>query len=87
MVADVQGAQDSENRNVIMYKFHGKVNQQWVLIYKKDWKRDPIKGEWNKDYGFRVGVFFHVQSHLRWGKYLESMNREVNLKTPNGRAE
>lgn len=35
----------------------------------------------------RVGVYFHVQSHLRWGKYLESMNREVNLKTPNGRAE
>jgi len=32
-VADVRGSADTEHNNVIMYNRHGKINQQWDLIY------------------------------------------------------
>jgi hypothetical protein len=47
-VMDVQGARDAENQNIIMWKRHGGLNQQWDIIYADQWKRDPKKGELNR---------------------------------------
>jgi hypothetical protein len=33
-IFDVQGGIDAENREVIAYKKHGKINQQFDIIYK-----------------------------------------------------
>jgi hypothetical protein len=44
---DVSKAEDKENKDIYMWKFGGQKHQQWDLIYKKDWKEDPTKGNWN----------------------------------------
>jgi hypothetical protein len=43
---------------------HGKLNQQWDLVYKKDWKGEPKKGEYNRDFGLYVEKDFHVVSAM-----------------------
>jgi hypothetical protein len=30
----------------------------------KDWKGEPGTGEWNRDFGFKVNVDFHIVSNL-----------------------
>jgi hypothetical protein len=32
-VLDIQGGVDAENRNVIVWKRHGKINQQFDIVY------------------------------------------------------
>ena len=32
-VFDVSGGVDDENRNIIVYNKHGKLNQQWDIVY------------------------------------------------------
>jgi hypothetical protein len=68
-----------------MWNYHGKKNQQWDLIYAKDWKGEPGTGEWNKDYGFKVNVDFHIVSTLGHGRYVDYISRNLVLKTQNGR--
>jgi hypothetical protein len=63
-VADVQSALDSENRQIMMITRHGKLNQQWDLVYTKDWKGEPKKGEYNPDFGLYVEKDFHIVSGL-----------------------
>jgi hypothetical protein len=43
---------------------HGKLNQQWDLVYKKDWKGEPKKGEYNPDFGLYVEKDFHIVSGM-----------------------
>ena len=43
-VFDVQGGQDTENKNIIAYRRHGKINQQFDIIYADQWKGEPTKG-------------------------------------------
>ena len=43
-VVDVSGGVDAENRNVITYTKHGKLNQQWDVIYADEYKGEPTKG-------------------------------------------
>jgi hypothetical protein len=83
---DVQGGQDTENRNIIVWNKHGKVNQQWDIIYADQWKRDPIKGELNKDFGMYVERSFYVITRMGSGRYLDLINnRNFVIKTKNGR--
>jgi hypothetical protein len=85
-VMDVQGGQDTENRNIIVWNKHGKVNQQWDIIYADQWKRDPIKGELNKDFGMYVERSFYVITRMGSGRYLDLINnRNFVIKTKNGR--
>jgi hypothetical protein len=42
-VFDVSGGVDNENRNVIIYNKHGKINQQWDVLYTDEWKGEPVK--------------------------------------------
>jgi hypothetical protein len=61
---DVHGARDDENRDIIVWNKHGKLNQQWDLIYKDQWKRDPKKGELNEDFGIYVDRTFYIVSQM-----------------------
>jgi hypothetical protein len=58
-VADIQSGLDNENRNILMYNKHGKINQQWDIVYVEDWK-EPKKGEMNEDFGLYVERDFHI---------------------------
>jgi len=61
---DITNAVDAENRDIIMYNNNGGKHQQWDLIYVKDWKGEPTTGEWNRDYGLKVNIDFHIISTL-----------------------
>jgi hypothetical protein len=86
-VMDVHGGSDTENRDIIVWKKHGKINQQWDIIYADEWKRDPKKGELNKRFGLYVQRDFYVVSRLRKGRYLDLIDtRKIVIKTRNGRS-
>jgi hypothetical protein len=69
-----------------MYKKNGKIHQQWDLVYTKDWKGEPTKGQWNREWGFKVDTDFHVISTLGKGRYLDYINnRNLLIKEQNGR--
>jgi hypothetical protein len=84
-VADIQGAHDSENRDVLMWNLHRGINQQWDLVYARDWKGEPGKGELNKDFGLYVDRTFYVVSGLPKGRYLDFLGRNLVIKMQNGR--
>jgi hypothetical protein len=85
-VFDIQGGVDAENRNVLAYKRHGRINQQWDIIYADQWKRDPIKGELNKYFGLYVERDFYITTHMGSRRYLDLINnRNMVIKTQNGR--
>jgi hypothetical protein len=85
-VMEISNGVDAENRDIYMSNFSGKIEQQWDLIYAKDWKGEPKKGEWNRDWGFIVDTDFHIISLLGQGRYIDFINnRNLIIKTPNGR--
>jgi hypothetical protein len=51
---DVHGNRDEENRDIIVWNKHNGLNQQWDLIYKDKYPKDPKKGQLNKDFGLYV---------------------------------
>lgn len=50
---DVSGAKDNENQNILIWNKHGRLNQQWDLVYVDDWKTYK-KGELNEEFGMYV---------------------------------
>jgi len=85
-VADVQGGSDTENRNIIVHNKHGKINQQWDVVYADEWKGEPTKGQLNKRFGLYVERDFYVVSKLPDSRYLDLINnRNMVIKVPNGR--
>jgi hypothetical protein len=85
-VLDVQGGVDAENRQMIVWNKHGKINQQWDLVYTDEWKGEPGKGELNEDFGLYVERDFYVVTQMSSHRYLDLINnRNMVIKTPNGR--
>jgi membrane carboxypeptidase/penicillin-binding protein PbpC len=85
---DVSGGVDAENRNIIMYRKHGKLNQQWDIVYADEYPEEPKKGELNKDFGLYVERPFYIVSELASNRYLDwdaLKTRNLYIKTPNGR--
>ena len=83
---DVQGNVDAENRNIITYKKHGGLNQQWDVVYADQWKGEPVKGELNEEFGLYVERPFYVISALGSGRYLDLINnRNMVIKVRNAR--
>ena len=83
---DVEGGVDGENKNVMVYNKHGKINQQWDVIYVDEYEKEPVKGELNKRFGLYVERDFYVISKLPSGRYLDLLdNRRMAIKTRNGR--
>jgi hypothetical protein len=85
-VLDVQGGVDAENRNIIVWNKHGKMNQQWDIVYADEWKGEPVKGEFSERFGLYVERTFYIVSALSSHRYLDLINnRNFVIKTPNGR--
>jgi hypothetical protein len=85
-VVDVSGGHDHENRNIIVHPKHGKINQQWDIVYADEWKGEPTKGEFNERFGLYVERDFYVVSKLPDNRYLDLINnRNMVIKVPNGR--
>ena len=85
-VMDVSGGSDTENRNIIMYPKHGKINQQWDIVYADEWKGEPGKGELNEKFGLYVERPFYVISQLSDHRYLDLINNtNMAIKTRNAR--
>jgi len=85
-VLDIDGNVDSENRNVIAWNKHGRINQQFDLIYADEYPDEPTKGELNKEFGFYVERPFYIVSEMSSHRYIEVINaKNIVIKTPNGR--
>jgi hypothetical protein len=85
-VIDVQGGKDGEQKNMIVWRKHGGLNQQFDLVYYEDWKGEPQKGELNEDFGLYVERPFYVVSAMKEHRYLDLLNnRQMAIKTKNGR--
>jgi hypothetical protein len=85
-VLDISGGVDSESRNVQIYNKHGKINQQWDLIYADEMPAEPKKGELNERFGLYVERDFYIVSEMPTNKYLDLINkRNMVIKTSNGR--
>ena len=83
---DINGNVDAENRNIEMHNKHGRINQQWDVVYVDEWEGEPGKGELNKDFGMYVERPFYIVSQLPANRYLDLINnRNFVIKTPNGR--
>ena len=85
-VMDVSGNVDAENRDIIMYKKHGGLNQQWDIVYADEWKGEPGKGELNEEFGLYVERPFYIVSAMSDNRYLDLINnRNMVIKVRNGR--
>jgi hypothetical protein len=85
-VVDVSGNQDTESRQLVAWKRHGGMNQQWDILYVDQYKGEPTKGQLNTRFGLYVDRTFYVVSRLGQGKYLDLINnRNMVIKTRNGR--
>jgi len=78
---DVHGGVDAENRNIIMWSKHKGMNQQWNIIYADEWKKEPIKGELNTEFGLYVERPFYIVSQLPRNRYLSINGREMVIRT------
>jgi membrane carboxypeptidase/penicillin-binding protein PbpC len=85
-VMDVHGGVDAENRQMIVWNKHGKLNQQFDLIYVDEYEGEPGKGELNERFGLYVERSFFVISEMSSHRYLDLINnRNFVIKTQNGR--
>jgi hypothetical protein len=85
-VLDVHGGRDDEGRNLIVWRKHGKINQQWDIVYADEWKGEPVKGELNEKFGLYVERPFYIVSQMKSNRYLDLINnRNFVIKTPNAR--
>jgi hypothetical protein len=85
-VLDIQGGVDAEQRNVIVWNKHGKINQQFDVVYADEWKGEPGKGEFNERFGLYVERDFYIVTEMASHRYLDLINnRNFVIKTPNGR--
>jgi uncharacterized protein YneR len=83
---DVHGGIDAESRQMIVWNKHGKINQQFDIVYVDEYPEEPTKGELNEDFGLYVERDFYVVSQLTAHRYLDLINnRNFVIKTPNGR--
>jgi hypothetical protein len=82
---DISGGIDAENRNLVVHGRHGRINQQFDLIYAENWREDPKKGQLNRYFGLYVERDFHIQSGLSAGRYIDILGRNLVIKTQNGR--
>ena len=82
---DVSGNIDAEQRNIVINKNDGGLNQQWDVVYADEWKGEPVKGELNEKFGLYVERDFYIVSKLPSNRYLSIINnRNMAIKTPNG---
>ena len=69
-VLDVSGGKDEEGQAVIVYGNHGKVNQQWNVIYLDKAEKEATKGL-DTDFGFHINRPFYIVSRLPMARVVE----------------
>ena len=82
---DVHGGRDEENRDIIVWKRHAGLNQQWDVVYADKWKGEPKKGQLNSDFGMYVEKDFYIRSRLPSKRLLDFIGNNLVIKTKNGR--
>jgi len=82
---DVHGGLDDENRNIIVWTKHGKLNQQWDVVYADEYEDEPGKGELNERFGLYVERPFYIVTQMNSHRYLDLVSNNFVIKTPNGR--
>jgi hypothetical protein len=66
---------DVENRNVgLSTNSNDAWLSQWDIVYVKNMPADLKKGQWNRDFRFKVGVDFYIVSRMGQGRYLSVIN-------------
>lgn len=83
-VFEVAGGTDNEGSKIILYAKNGKRSQQWNIVFADKMKPEPKKGELNKEFGLYVERAFHVVSALGSHRYMDLINNQMVIKTPNG---
>ena len=83
-VMEISGNIDVENRNIEIRNKHGRINQQWDLIYADVYPAEPKKGEFNKQFGLYVERPFYIVSEMSSNRYLQQLGIEAVIKTSNG---
>jgi len=54
-------------------------------VYVKEYEKVELKkGDWDKDFGFRVNTDFHIVSQMSSGRYIDLISNNAVLKKPNG---
>jgi hypothetical protein len=86
-VMDVDGGQDVENRNIIVWNKHGGLNQQWDVIYVDEYPAEPVKGELNEQFGLYVERPFHIVSELGEHRLLTTISNKLAIKTKNANSQ
>lgn len=82
---DVSGNHDRENQNVVMFKRHNALNQQWDIVYL-DALEAPIKdGEWWAEFGVYCAKEFSIVSKMPSSRYLDVRDNNVLINQRSGR--
>jgi hypothetical protein len=85
-VFDIEGSRDREGSNILAWRKHGKINQQFDVVYADEWKGEPQKGELNEEFGLYVERPFYIISRMKEHRFLDLINtRQFAIKTRNGR--
>jgi hypothetical protein len=69
----------------MIYNKHGKINQQWDIIYVDEYPEEPKKGELNTDFGIYVERDFYIVSQMSANRYIDLVGNNMVIKTPNSR--
>lgn len=81
---EVQGGKDNEGQNIRMWNKHKGLNQKWDVTYVKEMKPEPTKGQLNKRFGLYVERPFHIVTAMKSGRYVDVVENNIVIKTPNG---
>ena len=87
-VMNVDANKDDENRNIVVANKNNGLGQQWDVVYADEYKAEPKKGEFNKDFGLYVDRPFSVISEMNAHRYLTVIdNKNMVIKISNGRKQ
>jgi len=78
---DISGGKDVEGQNLIVYKKHNGLNQQWDLTYIDEMKPELQKGEFNAEFGFYVGKEFSIITKMAGSRRIDIVNDQLVIKT------
>lgn len=82
---EVSGNNDREGQNVIVFKRHNALSQQWDIVYL-DTIEAPLKdGEWWAEWGMYVGKEFSIVSKMPSQRYLDVLSNNAVISQRNGR--
>jgi len=83
-VMEVDGGADRENSNIAVGDAHANtIRQQFKIVYLDEVPAAPKRGDYNKDWGLKIGEPFFLQTSLPSGRYLDMIGRNMVIKTRN----